>query len=306
MLSQEKILGLCSEYQIGSIVDIQIAPAGIENLNYFIKTIDGANSFSYVLTVIQTPSYSGELYFPMMDLIQKNDMPVPAPIADRKGNFFTLLGAQKAILQPCLPGTHLLETSKQDINQLAELVAKLHKIPHRSIGRLARHPRDLAWITHQKERLNRTLDEPQKSLIELSLARVQRLSDSQDKLNLNLALIHGDLFQDNVLFEKNKITGILDFHHASIGYCMYDLAVIAIDWCQNKIGELNDDSLQSMLKSYNDVKSITSDEFKFFRSFIVFAALNFWLSRLIGHQENRSRVKDPKEMENILEHLIEH
>jgi len=306
MLNQNIILSLCEEYQVGSIVDIQIAPAGIENLNYFIKTDDPGNSHSFVLTVIQSPSYSQELYFPMMDLLKKNGLPVPAPIADRKGNFFNVFENQKVILQPRLPGKHLLEPNNHDINQLVEIVAKLHKVPHKSIGLISAHPRDTAWINHQRDRLDKILNEHQKATINLALARVERLSASENKLDLNKALIHADLFRDNVLFNNQKITGILDFHHASIGYCMYDLAVIAIDWCQEKDRKLHDDLLQRMLKTYNNIKPITSDELKFFNSFMVFAALNFWLSRLIGQKENKDRVKEPQEMEDVLKHLIEH
>lgn len=306
MLNQNIILSLCEEYQVGSIVDIQIAPAGIENLNYFIKTDDRGNSHSFVLTVIQSPSYSQELYFPMMDLLKKNGLPVPAPITDRKGNFFNVFENQKVILQPRLPGKHLLEPNNHDINQLVELVAKLHKVPHKSIGLISAHPRDTAWINHQRDRLDKILNEHQKATINLALARVERLSASENKLDLNKALIHADLFRDNVLFNNQKITGILDFHHASIGYCMYDLAVIAIDWCQEKDRKLHDDLLQRMLKTYNNIKPITSDELKLFNSFMVFAALNFWLSRLIGQKENKDRVKEPQEMEDVLKHLIEH
>ena len=306
MLNQNIILSLCEEYQVGSIVDIQIAPAGIENLNYFIKTDDRGNSHSFVLTVIQSPSYSQELYFPMMDLLKKNGLPVPAPIADRKGNFFNVFENQKVILQPRLPGKHLLEPNNHDINQLVEIVAKLHKVPHKSIGLISAHPRDTAWINHQRDRLDKILNEHQKATINLALARVERLSASENKLDLNKALIHADLFRDNVLFNNQKMTGILDFHHASIGYCMYDLAVIAIDWCQEKDRKLHDDLLQRMLKTYNNIKPVTSDELKFFNSFMVFAALNFWLSRLIGQKENKDRVKEPQEMEDVLKHLIEH
>ncbi len=306
MLNRDSIISLCSEYQVGSIVDIQIAPVGIENLNYFIKTDDGGNSRSFVLTLIQTPSYSQDLYFPMMALIKKNGLPVAAPIADRKGNFFNLFENHKAILQPRLPGKHLLEPNNDNINQLVELVAQLHKVPQKSVGPLLKHPRDTTWINHQNDKLDKILDEQQKTTINLAMARVKRLSASEKKLNLNNALIHADLFRDNVLFDNQQITGILDFHHASIGYCMYDLAVIALDWCQEKDGKLQDDLVQGILKTYNSFKPITSDEFKFFDSFIVFAALNFWLSRLIGQKENKGRIKDPREMEDVLKHLIEH
>ena len=305
-MNQDDILRLCSEYPIGSIIDIELAPGGIENLNYFIKTNDAQTSPSYVLTLIQTPSHSGDLYFPMMNLIQKTGLPVPAPIADKKGNFFNLFGNQKAVLQPCLPGAHLLGPNGHNINELAAVIAQLHKIPYQSIGSLSRHPRDIEWINQQNEKLNEVLNQQQKSMFELALVKVKNLIASENEFNLNVALIHGDLFKDNVLFDDQKITGILDFHHASVGYCMYDLAVIAIDWCQEKSGKLSKELVQGMLKAYNAIKPISQAELEFFDSFLIFASLNFWLSRLIGQKENRARVKDPEEMEQVLKNLIEH
>ena len=305
-MNQDDILRLCSEYPIGSIIDIELAPGGIENLNYFIKTNDAQTSPSYVLTLIQTPSHSGDLYFPMMNLIQKTGLPVPAPIADKKGNFFNLFGNQKAVLQLCLPGAHLLAPNGHNINELAAVIAQLHKIPYQSIGSLSRHPRDIEWINQQNEKLNDVLNQQQKSMFELALVKVKNLIASENEFNLNVALIHGDLFKDNVLFDDQKITGILDFHHASVGYCMYDLAVIAIDWCQEKSGKLSNELVQGMLKAYNAIKPISQAELEFFDSFLVFASLNFWLSRLIGQKENRARVKDPEEMEQVLKNLIEH
>ena len=305
-MNQDDILRLCSEYPIGSIIDIELAPGGIENLNYFIKTNDAQTSPSYVLTLIQTPSHSGDLYFPMMNLIQKTGLPVPAPIADKKGNFFNLFGNQKAALQPCLPGAHLLAPNGHNINELAAVIAQLHKIPYQSIGSLSRHPRDIEWINQQNEKLNEVLNQQQKSMFELALVKVKNLIASENEFNLNVALIHGDLFKDNVLFDDQKITGILDFHHASVGYCMYDLAVIAIDWSQEKSGKLSKELVQGMLKAYNAIKPISQAELEFFDSFLIFASLNFWLSRLIGQKENRARVKDPKEMEQVLKNLIEH
>ncbi len=305
-MNQDDILSLCSEYPIDSIIDAELAPGGIENLNYFIKTGDPEMPPSYVLTIIQTPSHSGDLYFPMMNLIQKNGLPVPAPIADRNGNFFNLLGNQKVMLQPCLPGSHLLVPNGHNINHLVAVIAQLHKISYESIGSLSRHPRDIEWINQQNEKLNNQLNQKQQSMFDLALVKVKKLIAPENELNLNIALIHGDLFKDNVLFDNQKITGILDFHHASIGYCMYDLAVIAIDWCQEKNGNLSNDLIQGMLKAYNALKPISQDELEFFDLFLIFAALNFWLSRLIGQKEERARVKDPKEMEQVLKNLIEH
>lgn len=44
-------------------------------------------------------------------------------------------------------------------------------------------------------------------------------------------IIHGDLFRDNVLWEGERLTAILDFEQASGGSLPYDLAVAINDWC---------------------------------------------------------------------------
>ena len=85
---------------------------------------------------------------------------------------------------------------------------------------------------------------------------------------------------------------------------MYDLAVIVIDWCRTKEGGLNFEFLHVLLKIYNLKKQLTSDELWLFKDFIVFAALHFWLSRLLGQMENRERSKHPDEIKAVLELLI--
>jgi homoserine kinase type II len=46
-----------------------------------------------------------------------------------------------------------------------------------------------------------------------------------------LGLIHGDLFRDNVLFEGERLSALLDFESASRGPFAFDLAVALLAWC---------------------------------------------------------------------------
>jgi len=304
MLSREIVATLCSNYGLGTITQIDLAAGGIENLNYFIDLRHNNILDSYVLTVIKTPSYSGDSYFDMMGLLKQLEVPAPFPLKDLKGKFFTYINKnEKVLLQPRLPGKHISKVEIQHIRQLAETVAGLHQIPYQSLKDLPAHPRNLEWVLAQSNKVKQHLAGDNDALLHASLSKVKTLMRGLETANVSKSLIHADLFKDNVLFNKEQLSGLLDFHHASIGYCMYDLAVIAIDWCRAQDGGLNLCFLYELLKIYNAKKPITSDELWLFKDFIVFAALNFWLSRLIGQLQNRKRSKNPDEIKALLELL---
>ena len=287
MLTKEIVSALCSNYGLGTITQIDLARRGIENLNYFIDINNNSTLNSYVLTVIKTPSYSGDSYFEMMELLKQLEVAVPSPLKDLKGNVFNYIdNGEKALVQPRLPGNHISSVEIHHIRHLSKSIADLHQIPY------------------QSKKLEHDLTPDQKELLRTSLKKAKTLTDTLENANVSKSLIHADLFKDNVLFDNEHISGLLDFHHASIGYCMYDLAVVAIDWCRTKDGGLNSEFLYELLKIYNLKKQITSDELWLFKDFIVFAALNFWLSRLLGQMENRERSKNPDEIKAILELLI--
>ena len=304
MLSREIVATLCSNYGLGTITQIDLAAGGIENLNYFIDLRHNNILDSYVLTVIKTPSYSGDSYFDMMSLLKQLEVPAPFPLRDLKGNFFTYINKnEKALLQPKLPGKHITQVEIQHIRQLATTVAGLHQIPYKSLKDLPAHPRNLEWVLVQSKKVKQYLAGDNDALLHASLSKVKTLMRGLETANVSKSLIHADLFKDNVLFNKEQLSGLLDFHHASIGYCMYDLAVITIDWCRTQNGGLNLCFLYELLKIYNAKKPITSDELWLFKDFIVFAALNFWLSRLIGQLQNHERSKNPDEIKALLELL---
>ncbi len=116
-------------------------------------------------------------------------------------------------------------------------------------------------------------------------------------------VVHGDLFRDNVLFAGDRLTGLLDFHHAAVGYLIYDLAVAANDWCSRPDGRLDPSQANALLAAYRRLRPLTDAELAAFPSFMAYAALAFWLSRLSAASKAQSglpvRVRDPDEFRRI-------
>ena len=52
--------------------------------------------------------------------------------------------------------------------------------------------------------------------------------------NLPKSIIHGDLFIDNIFFNKNKFAGFIDFYFSSNDYLMYEIAICINALCFDK------------------------------------------------------------------------
>ena len=67
-------------------------------------------------------------------------------------------------------------------------------------------------------------------------------------------VIHGDLFRDNVLFEGDRLVGVLDFEQASAGSFAYDLAVAINDWAWD--GRPRPEIARALIAGYEAVRPL--------------------------------------------------
>ena len=73
-------------------------------------------------------------------------------------------------------------------------------------------------------------------------------------------VIHGDLFPDNVLFQGEHITGIIDFYFACTDLLAYDLAICLNSWCFEPDGHFNSDKSAAILANYQLVRPLSAQE----------------------------------------------
>ena len=112
-----------------------------------------------------------------------------------------------------------------------------------------------------------------------------------------------------MLASKNKVTGIIDYYYSFNGPLIYELAVIANDWCINKDGTIHQRKFTNLISSYNSIREIDKKEMKYMNNAMVAAALRFYLSRLTDMIFPKvgeiTHIKDPNIFENILLKRIE-
>ena len=91
-------------------------------------------------------------------------------------------------------------------------------------------------------------------------------------------MIHGDLFRDNVLWDGEQISAILDFEQASGGSLVYDLAVCINDWCWT--GRPRADLAAALVAGYEQVRPLTTDDRDALPIEIRAAAARFTITRI--------------------------
>jgi homoserine kinase type II len=71
--------------------------------------------------------------------------------------------------------------------------------------------------------------------------------------SLPRGVCHGDLFRDNVLWQGERLSALLDFESAAWGNFPYDLMVTALAWCFKD--ELDTSNVKALFAGYSSVRS---------------------------------------------------
>jgi homoserine kinase type II len=165
--------------------------------------------------------------------------------------------------------------------------------------------RSSAWWKATSPQLLPFLDADAAQLLQAEI-KFQALHRLQD---LPRGVIHADLFRDNVLFNGNQVSGIIDFYFACNDAWLYDIAITVNDWCVTVTGELDEAATRAFLHAYHSVRPLLPIERGAWPITLRAAALRFWVSRLYDLHFPRdgemTHAKDPAHFEHILRNRIQ-
>lgn len=304
-VSTEQLQHWLEDYAIGEVLELKGISAGITNTNYFVTTTQD----KYVLTLFEQNTIEELPFFiELMDHLAHHGVPCPQPISNRKGESLHMLNGKPAVLISCLKGRDLASPSALHCAEVGAVLAKMHmaglSFQEKNTAHPHRNPRDAEWRQKTASMVMPHLAADDQQLLQETLQFQNQLEMSA----LPSGVIHADLFRDNVLFDGDKIGGLIDFYYAYRDAFVYDLAITVNDWCVEPDGRLDEQKLEAMLKAYQSVRPLELEEHEAFNSMLRIAALRFWLSRLydkIYPQDGElTHAKDPNHFKNILKFRI--
>lgn len=118
------------------------------------------------------------------------------------------------------------------------------------------------------------------------------------------AIIHADLFKDNIFFTDNKISGVIDFYFSCNDFIAYELALTINAWCFDESGKFNIENYKLLLMGFNSNATLNEKEKNSMNTLLRGASVRILVTRLhdkIFHPNDALVVpKDPKEYLNIL------
>ncbi len=98
--------------------------------------------------------------------------------------------------------------------------------------------------------------------------------------DLPSGVIHADLFNDNVFFLHDKLSGLIDFYFACNDLLAYDVAICLNAWCFEIDNAFNATKARNLLQGYERVRKLSDDETQALPLLARGSALRFLLTRL--------------------------
>jgi homoserine kinase type II len=303
-VSADDLAAWLTRYALGTVHEFEPIVSGIENTNYFITADNGR----FVLTLYERlPADELPFYLNLMAHLAHAGVQAPAPEPDRSGALWSFLNGKPAGLVARLDGVPVDRPKIPHCAATGEVLARMHVAVGNYRGRLSNR-RGPAWWRQAARAVQPFLSVEQNGL----LASEIKFQAGFAKSRLPRGAIHGDLFCDNVLFDRERVSGIIDFGFAATDALAYDLAIAVNDWCTisggASSGALDPPLSSAMIAAYEGVRPLSAEERTLWPVLLRAAALRFWLSRLYDLHLPRAgeitHAHDPVAFERILRDRI--
>jgi len=293
-LTHSDIESILANYQLGALSGFEGIAAGIENSNFFIDTASGR----HVLTIFERMDKTELPYFMrLMKHLAAAGLSCPDVMQRRDNSLLFEVHGKQGCIVSCLTGKTLDQLNEAQLHASGESLARLH-LAGLDFDEHRDNPTGFDWLAEKITDMMAKVSAVYGAEAAGILADELAFQRTCKRGGLPRGVIHGDLFVDNILFEGDKASGIIDFYYAHDAPFAMD---IAITLNAQAVLLAADDltRIDAFLAGYESLRPLQADERKELPGFLRLAALRFWVSRLYDAIYPRggamTQTKDPEE-----------
>ena len=285
------------QFGIEEIISFQGIKKGIENTNYLLKS----KNKKFILTIFEKRVSNKEIPFFMklMDKLNNSKINCPKPLKNNDGKYLIKLKNKTACIVSFLKGKDKNKLDLKNCFEVGKIIAQMHLVT-KNINLSRKNSMGIKNL----DPLLKSIKFRSNKFSNLEKFLVNNLKEIKKNWPKKLpkGIIHGDLFIDNIFFNKNKLSGIIDFYFAANDYFMYEIAICINALCfDNKKSKfkINKQKIKSLIKGYESIKKISLKEKKSLNILCRGAAMRYLLTRLYDYSNTPKtaliQIKDPNE-----------
>ena len=276
-VSDEALKDFLGLYDIGDVISFKGIAEGVENSNFLLRT----TASQFILTLYEKRVCASDLPFfiGLMEHLAKRGVTCPQPVRNRVGEALGELAGRPAAIVTFLDGLWVRRPTVRHCGEVGQALARMH-LAGANFGLRRANALSLdGWapLLHSAEA---RADEVAPRLGEESATELAFLQ-AHWPAGLPGGVIHADLFNDNVFFMGEKLSGLIDFYFACNDALAYDLAICLSAWCFEPENEFNVSKGQALISAYERVRRLNKSEIAALPILARGAALRFMLTRLV-------------------------
>jgi homoserine kinase type II len=275
-IADEEVQAFALEYDIGRVLACKGIAEGIENSNFLLVSERGP----FILTLYERRVRREDLPFflALMDHLASRGIPCPTPVKGRDGRALRHLAGRCAAIVTFLQGMWPRRPSPAHCSALGASLARMHIAGGDFPMQRGNDLSVLAWRPLYEASARR----PDAVAPDLSSELLTELETLERRWpqNLQRGVIHADLFPDNVFFEGERLSGLIDFYFACTDFLAYDLGVCLNAWCFEPDGSFNVTKARRFVTAYTSVRALAPEELEALPLLARGAAMRFLMTRL--------------------------
>ena len=277
-VAADELAEFLSLYDLGQLLSYKGIAEGVENSNFLLHTARG----SFILTLYEKRVERNDLPFflGLMTHLAANGINCPQPVRNKSGEALGSLCGRPAAIITFLEGIWPRKPNAAHCAGVGGALAKMH-LAGRDFAISRANALSVPGWRPLFDRAADRADSVQPGLRDLIARELDYLEGGVWPKNLPQGVIHADLFNDNVFFLGDVVSGIIDFTFACNDTLAYDVAICLNAWCFEADHSFNVTKARAFLSAYGRERKLSEAEQDALPLLARGAALRFLLTRLV-------------------------